>query len=279
VAYFHPPIAHFAIALLMVGVLFRAGSLLRRPAFLDPAALTLLAFGTMAAIMAVQSGTAAHGPVERVPGARAAVVEHEEWGERTRNVFIIVMAIEAVGLLLRRSQKQRYVLIASTAVGIIGVFCVYQAGAHGGDLVYKYAGGVGIRSGDPADVERLLTAGLYHQAQVERKAGRPAQANVLITQAAQRHPNDPELQLAAADSLLTDRKDPQGALAVLRNVSAPHDNRFLRMRHGMLTANALIQAGQREGAVAVLQGLSTEYPEDQRLKQRIEAVRSGKPLQ
>jgi uncharacterized membrane protein len=279
VAYFHPPIAHFAIALLMVGVLFRAGSLLRRPAFLDPAALTVLALGTIAAIMAVQSGTAAHGPVERVPGARAAVVEHEEWGERTRNVFIIVMAIEAVGLLLRRSQKQRYVLIASTAVGIIGVFCVYQAGAHGGDLVYKYAGGVGIRSGDPADVERLLTAGLYHQAQVERKAGRPAQANALITQAAQRHPNDPELQLAAADSLLTDRKDPQGALAVLRNVSAPHDNRFLRMRHGMLTANALIQAGQREGAVAVLQGLSTEYPEDQRLKQRIEAVRGGKPLQ
>lgn len=278
-AYFHPPIAHFAIALLVVGVLFRAGSLLRRPAFLDPAALTLLALGTIAATMAAQSGTAAHGPVERVPGARAAVVEHEEWGERTRNVFIIVMAIEAVGLLLRRSQKQRYVLIASTAVGIIGAFCVYQAGAHGGDLVYKYAGGVGIRSGDPADVERLLTAGLYHQAQVERKAGRPAQANALITQAAQRHPNDPELQLAAADSLLTDRKDPQGALAVLRNVSAPHDNRFLRMRHGMLTANALIEAGQREGAVAVLQGLSTEYPEDQRLKQRIEAVRGGKPLQ
>jgi hypothetical protein len=47
----------------------------------------------------------------------------------------------------------------------------------------------------------------------------------------------------------------------------------------MLTANALVQAGQREGAVAVLQGLSTEYPEDARLKQRVEAVRSGKPVQ
>ena len=30
----------------------------------------------------VQSGVAAHGAVERVRGARAAVVEHEEWGER-----------------------------------------------------------------------------------------------------------------------------------------------------------------------------------------------------
>ena len=39
-------------------------------------------------------------------------------------------------------------------------------------LVYAYAGGVGIRSGDPADVERLLLAGLYNEAQAERKAGR-----------------------------------------------------------------------------------------------------------
>lgn len=278
-AYFHPPIAHFAIALLIVGVLFRALSLLRRPSFLDLAALTLLALGTIAAVMAVNSGTAAHGPVERVPGARAAVVEHEEWGERTRNIFLIVIVIEAAGLVLRRSEKRRYALIASTVVGVIGVFSVYQAGAHGGDLVYKYAGGIGIRSGDPADVERLLTAALYQQAQVDRKAGRFAEANALIMQAARRHPNDPELQLAAAESMVADRKDPQGALAILRGVSAPHDNRFLRMRHGMLTANALVQAGQRDGAIAVLQGLSTEYPEDQRLKQRIEEVKSGKSLQ
>lgn len=278
-AYFHPPIAHFAIALLIVGVLFRAASLLRRPAFLDPAAISLLAFGTIAAVLAVNSGTAAHGPVERVPGTRAAVVEHEEWGERTRNIFLAVIVIEAAGLLFRRSEKRRYVLIASTVVGIIGAFSVYQAGAHGGDLVYKYAGGVGIRSGDPTDVDRLLTAALYQQSQVERKAGKAAEANALLVQAAQRHPNDPELQLAVAESMLLDRKDPQAALAILRSVSAPHDNRFLRMRQGLLTANALIQAGQRDGALAVLQGLATEYPEDPRITQRIEAVKSGKPLQ
>jgi uncharacterized membrane protein len=278
-AYYHPAIAHFVVALLIVGVLFRALSLLRRPAFLDPAALALLALGTIAAVLAVNSGTAAHGPVERVPGARQAVVEHEEWGERTRNIFFVVIAIEAVGLLLRRSEKRRYAIIASTAVGIVGAFFVYQAAAHGGDLVYKYAGGVGIRSGDPVDVDRLLTAALYHQAQVDRKAGKLAEANALLMQAAQRHPGDPEVQLAAAESLLLDRKDPQAALTHLRTISAPHDNRFIRMRQGTLTANALIQAGQREGAIAVLQALATEYPEDQRLKQRIEAVKAGKPLQ
>jgi uncharacterized membrane protein len=279
VAYFHPPIAHFAIALLIVGVLFRAASLLRRPAFLDPAAIVLLALGTIAAMLAVNSGTAAHGPVERVPGVRAAVVDHEEWGERTRNIFLIVVAVEAVGLVLRRSDKRRYALIVSTILGAIGGVAVYQAGAHGGDLVYKYAGGVGIRSGDPADVERLLTAALYQQAQVDRNAGKRAEANALLLQAAERRPNDPELQLTAAESMLVDRKDPQQALARLRAINPPHDNRSLRIRHGILTANALVQAGQRDGALAVLQGLATEFPDDPRITRRIEAVKSGKPLQ
>lgn len=275
-AYFHPPIAHFAIALLVVGVLFRALSLLRRPAFLDPAALALIVLGTIAAALAVRSGLDAHGPVERVPGARAAVVAHEEWGERTRNIFLVVVVIEAAALVLRRSEKRRYALIASTLAGVIGLVSVYQAGRRGGDLVYRYAGGVGIRSGDPADVERLLVAALYHQAQVDRRSGKGNEANALIMQAAARHPNDPELQLAAADSLLVDRGDPQAALDQLRRMNVPHDNRSLRVRHGMLTANALVRAGQREGAIAVLQGLATEYPEDTRIKDRIEAVRSGK---
>jgi uncharacterized membrane protein len=40
---------HFAIALLVVGVVFRAISLMGRPAFVAPAATTLLLAGTIAA--------------------------------------------------------------------------------------------------------------------------------------------------------------------------------------------------------------------------------------
>ena len=86
----HPQVVHFAIALLIVGVLFRAVSLLGRPAFIGPAAATLLALGTVAIIVAALTGDAAHGPVEQMPGLRPAVMEHEAWGERARNVFIIV---------------------------------------------------------------------------------------------------------------------------------------------------------------------------------------------
>ena len=172
-AYYHPQLVHFAIALLVVGVVLRLISLAGRPAFVAPAAFTLLLVGTIAATLAVQSGVAAHGPVERVPGARDAVVEHEEWGIRTRNVFFGVIAIEAVAFLLWRSPRRRLALMrVGRSSASLGLFCLYEAGEHGGELVYAYAGGVGIRSGDPADVERLLLAGLYNGAQAERKAGR-----------------------------------------------------------------------------------------------------------
>jgi uncharacterized membrane protein len=273
-AAYHPQIVHFAIALLVVGVAFRALSLLGRPAFLGPAAFTLLVLGTAAAVLAASSGTAAHGPVERVPGARAAVVEHEEWGERTRTVFVVVLAIEAIGLLLWRSPKRQYAAVASTAIGLVGLFCLYEAGEHGGRLVYSYAGGVGIRTGDSADVERLLLAGLYHQALVERKNARPAEAAALLAQAGQRFPSDPDVQLASAESLLIDRKDAPAALSLLKGITPPAGNRALRIRHGLLTADALEAVGQRDGAAAVVQGLLTEYPDFPRLRQRLEQLKA-----
>jgi uncharacterized membrane protein len=272
-AYYHPQFVHFAVALLAVGVLFRALSLAGRPAFLAPAALTLLLMGTVAAGLSVQSGTAAREPVERVPGARAMVGEHEEWGIRTRNVFFGVMLLEAIGLAFWKSPKQRLVYAASTAVGLAGLLCLYEAGEHGGRLVYAYAGGVGIRSGDPADVERLLLAGLYNEAVAERKAGRAIDAATLLAMAGERHPSDPEVQLVAAESLLIDRKDPKAALDTLRGISLAADNRALRIRHGLLTADALVAAGQREGAAAVVQGLVTEYPNVPQLEQRLDTLK------
>ena len=272
-AYYHPQFVHFAIALLAVGVVLRLISLAGRPAFVGAAALTLLAIGTLAATLAVQSGTAAHGPVERIPGARAVVVDHEAWGIRTRNVFFAVIGIEAVALILWRSPRRRLAYAASSALGLAGLFCLYEAGEHGGRLVYAYAGGVGIRSGDPADVERLLLAGLYNGAQEERKSGRPNQAARLLALAADRHPNDPEVQLAAAESLLIDGNDARAAIDKLRSIQPPQDDRSLRIRHGMLTADALEAAGQREGAAAVVQGLITEYPDVARLKERLETLK------
>jgi uncharacterized membrane protein len=269
----HPQVVHFAIALLIVGVLFRALAWLGRPAFVSPAAVTLLTLGTLAAIAAAYTGDAAHGPIERMPGLRPAVVAHEAWGERVRNIFVIVLVAEALALAMRKSPKARYALMASTAIGLVGLVALYEAGEHGGEIVYGYAGGVGTRSGNPEDVGYLLRAGLYQQALADRNAGKPDGAAALMDVAAQRFPGDVEVQLARAESLLIDRKDPPAALAALRAITPPLDVDYVRVRHGMLTADALEAAGQRDGAIATLQQLVAAVP-NTRVQQRLDALKA-----
>src|SRR5512143_4266821 len=93
-AYIHPQTVHFVIALAFAGVIARIVSLLplgalgKRLGFAGPMAAVLIFVSALASVVAVQSGQDAHGPVERVPGAREAVTEHEEAGEWARNMLL-----------------------------------------------------------------------------------------------------------------------------------------------------------------------------------------------
>jgi uncharacterized membrane protein len=269
---FHPQVVHFAIVLLIVGVVFRLLSLTGRVAFAGPAASVLLLLGTAAAVAATETGIAAHGPAERVPGAREAVVEHEDWGIRTRNVFLAVAGLEILALLLARRGKARPLYTLSGLVGLAGLFCLYEAAEHGGELVYSYAGGVGVRSGAPEDVTRLLLAGLYHQAQLDRKDGRAEEAARLVDEMARRSPDDLDVQLLAAESLLLDRKDAAGALAALERVSVPDESRRLVLRHGILKADALRESGRAPEARAVLEDLLARYPDNRTVQEKLSAL-------
>jgi uncharacterized membrane protein len=265
----HPIIVHFAIALLIAGAVLRWLSLTGRVSFASPAAASLLLVGTMAAYFAVQSGTAAHGPVERIPGAAPAVQDHERWGERAQNVFFVVAVAELAALVLARRGKARLALISSAILCVPAALCLFEAAEHGGTLVYSYAGGVGIRTGDPADVGRLLVAAAYNQAQVDRKGGRPADAAAIITVAAGRFPGDPGVQLMAAESALLDKKDSAAALDILGHTVVPQQDARLRVRQGLLTADALEAAGRADAARATLQQLAAAFPDNPRVKQRL----------
>jgi uncharacterized membrane protein len=272
-AAWHPQIVHFTIVLAIIGVAFRLISLVGRPAFASPAATTLLLLAAVSSVISVRSGIAAHGPVERVPGSRAAVVEHEEWGERAQTALLVLGAIELLGLALRRSAKARAVHAIAAVVGLVAVFCVYEAAEHGGELVYSYAGGVGLRTGDPKDVERLLLAGYYHQAQVDRKAGRTAEAAEIMAAAARRFPTDPEVRLLMAESILVDTKDAQGALDALAATEVPAGDMRLRVRRALLQADAFEAMGQIDRALAALQPIVAQAP-NPRVQQRIDALKS-----
>jgi uncharacterized membrane protein len=273
-AAYHPQVVHFVVALLIVGVLFRLISLTGRFKFTSPAATTLILLGTLASIVAVKSGADAHGPVERVPGARPAVIEHEEWGERARNAFILISVFELVALALGSRQHRYANAAAMTAAvaGLAGLAVVHQAAEHGGELVYGYAGGVGIRSGDPADVGNLVVAGVYHQAMQDRAAGNAGRSTEAVEWAAARYPENVELQLMAVEWQTEVVKDPGTALARLDGLRLPESDGRLRVRAGILRANALLAQGNRSGALAVLQTLKTEYPTNQQVQRRIDEI-------
>jgi uncharacterized membrane protein len=270
---FHPQIVHFVVALLIAGVAFRLVALTRKVEFAGPTAVILLLAGTVAAVAAVQSGTDAHGPAERIPGARAAVVEHEEWGERTRNLFLGVAVLEIAALALRRRAWHRFLLFGSAAAGVAGLFAIYETAEHGGHLVYSYAGGVGTRSGDPADVDRLLLAGLYQRATLDRRSGNAEAAAELFAEMGQRYPDDPTVRFMAIESQLGDRQDPAAALAALATFTVPADNRSVRMRAGLLRADAFVALEQPDSARAALETLLEAFPGNARIADRLEHLK------
>jgi uncharacterized membrane protein len=272
---YHPVIVHFVIVLLIVGAIFRWVSLSGRAAFTGPAAAALLLAGTLAAALAVHSGVNAHGPVERIPGARQAVGDHEEAGEWARNVFLVVAALELAALIARRRNLNvaRGALWGSAVVCVFGVAALVKAAERGGDLVYNYAGGVGIRSGDTADVTRLFLAGLYQAAQQARTQHDSARAAELFGQLERQFPNDTTVRLLAIESLVRDKHNGRAALAALSRFAVRPDDRRLRLRVGFLKADAYVVAGRPDSARATLQQLAQDFPDmQQRIEDRLKNV-------
>jgi len=267
--FYHPIVIHFAIGLLAGGVLLRGLSLTRRGAFAGPAAMTLILLATAAALIAARSGEDAHEAVEGAPGIAALVHAHQQWGERTRNVTLLVGGLELLTFALRGRSIVRTLSFVSAGFGLLAFLCILQTGKLGGELVYAHAGGVGIRSGDPEDVGRLFLAGLFRQAELDEKVGRAGDAASLLELAAQRFPSDPAVQVRAAEALLEDRKDPAGALAILERLGPTSDEPRLRFRRGWLTADALDALGRQPEARAVLERLRAEFPENTRLRGRL----------
>ncbi|HSC31691.1 MAG TPA: DUF2231 domain-containing protein [Gemmatimonadaceae bacterium] len=270
----HPQVVHFVIALLIVGVLARILSLFPlgpRWSFLNGMAVVLILLGTGASVVAVQSGLDAHEKVESIPGVRQAVNVHQDYGEDTRDIFLVVSAIEIVMLFAatRKPGLTTGLRALSAVVGIVGGVYLYEAGDHGGDLVYAYGGGVGVRSGDTTDVRRVLVAGLYDNLQVARRTGNHEQAARLTDQLQSMLPNDTSVRMLRIQSLVRDRNDARGALAALDSITVQPANQRLRYQKALLQAEAFDSAGMRDSARAVLTQLKKDVPQAAR---RVDAM-------
>ncbi|HVZ48449.1 MAG TPA: tetratricopeptide repeat protein [Gemmatimonadaceae bacterium] len=269
IALFHPQIVHFVVAGAGLGLFFRWVSLTGRLKWTDGAATTLILLGTVAAYFAVRSGTEAHGLAERIPGAAAAVQVHEEEGHDTLNLLLVIAAIEIVALVPALAPWRKALIIASGAVGVAGAYEIYSVGKAGGVLVYSYAGGVGVRSGDSTDVNNLLKAALYDRAMLSRSQKNHDGANAAFQDLATRFPGDAAVQMLAVESLLTDKKDYAGALAAIGRIPVPPDTARTYSRYQIDKADAFAGMGMKDSARAVLTPLAEKFPNNQRIKTKL----------
>jgi uncharacterized membrane protein len=270
----HPIVVHFVIALGIVGVALRIISFFPFGQWARYGATALLLIAAAGGYFAVKSGDAAHALAERIPGVREAVQKHEHDGERTRNILGIVALLEVAALVFRKRESAAKGLMAvSAVVGLGAAYLIYETSEHGGELVYEYAGGVGTRTGNTADVQRLLVAGLYHQARIARDSGRSDEAARLTAELLRQRPNDPMVALLGVESQLKDGKDAAGALAAARALTGPPDQPMFASRRGTLMADAYVALNQRDSARALLTDLLAKYPQSRGVKAALEKLK------
>ena len=278
IAAWHPQVVHFVIALAFVGVGARVVSIfpIDRFRFTNAMATALIVMAAIAGVIAAESGTDAHDPVERVPGARPQVQDHEEAGKLARNLLIGLALLELVTLAASNHPKAARGLRIVAALGGIGAcYAVYDAGLEGGVLVYNYAGGIGLRSGDTADVRRLLVAALYHDAMRERDAGHKADAARLMTELGRQMAADTTVKFLEAESMIKDQNNPRGALAALDSLTVPPNSPRILYRKAILVSDAYVAAGVPDSARIVLTAAKAKMPAgpmQQRVQQAIDKI-------
>lgn len=286
---FHPQIVHFVVASLFIGLPVYLLGFMRRPRYFRPMAAILLLIGTSAAWFAVRSGLEAHELAEGIPGVGQAVRTHEDLGKDTRNLFGVVLLVEllAIGAAWRMGQlgkgdpsktptsALRHVpnalRVVVAGMWVWGCVVLFEAAEHGGDLVYSYAGGVGMRTGNPQDVSHLLMAGLFNQSRLDRKNGDHAGAANLVDEMVAQFPDDPDVAMLKIESLIVDRQDGRAALDALAALPAS-DNPRARFRLTLYKSDAYALLSMPDSARAALQALPERFQQSRSVTQRLERL-------
>lgn len=142
----HPLVVHFPVALLMVAPLFFALAALfpSKADCFGRTALLLLALGTIASIVAVESGEEAARLADRTPEINAQIERHQDLADTTRNAFVALTVAYAALLFwpkLRRKEwgsgALRLVNVVTLIAALGGALLVANTGHAGGVLVHR----------------------------------------------------------------------------------------------------------------------------------------------
>ncbi len=155
----HPALVHFPIVLILAGAAVAVAAIFLRRWHLPWLAAGLLLSGAAGAVAATWSGEE-DGEItgELSPQTEQILDEHEEWGERTRNLAILAGVLAAGGVVtLRLPRLSRGIGIAAAAAGMAASYAVAKTGHLGGLLVYKHGVGVNTAAGNVPALPKAKT--------------------------------------------------------------------------------------------------------------------------
>ncbi|MFM9012741.1 MAG: hypothetical protein ACKORK_03875, partial [Gemmatimonadota bacterium] len=114
---------------------------------------------------------------------------------------------------------------------------------------------------------------LYAQAQVDRKAGRAGAAARLTQEMAARFPFDTTVKFLLVASLQKDVQDLPGALATARAIAIDPESPRWASRQASVIADLHVAMGHPDSARLVLAPMVEKYPENARLKAKLDSIR------
>lgn len=148
----HPLLVHFPVALLLIAPLFVVIGVARRPEHSFPfllTALILMALGTAGTFLAAWSGEAAGELVEKMPGVKPVLEQHQELAESTEVAFLALTLIFAAILFFPRLLKREPTRAISTVLPLVfllfyatGAVSLANTAHQGGRLVHE----LGVRA-------------------------------------------------------------------------------------------------------------------------------------
>ncbi len=138
----HPALVHFALVLPLLALVFQLMALATKNVTYRRSANYLFFFGVIAVLLTSLTGRLAGPDVAPLLSGegRELFDEHMKLGYVLASFYIFLLVLKIISIGVKK-RAFRAVMAIFMVAGVAGLFIQAQ---HGGELVYKYAGGVEI---------------------------------------------------------------------------------------------------------------------------------------